>query len=436
MEVLHDYYQILGVPEDATQEQIKKAYRKLSVKFHPDKGGPTANEDKLKSVNEAYSAIGSPSKRKEFDRKWKAQQSGNGAGPSNPASPPKWTKAEEEAYVKFGGKPKARASSKRSAPKPPPKARTRPTGPPPPSGYQSQREPSPRERREQAEREARERQSAEARQKAAREQQEAAERIRAAEARERKEREAVEQKRKEAQERAEREARERQAAEVKRRERIRNRNTILVVLLLFIGLIVFTATYGNSSRPTSGEWAMEPTQAEKSHERATYEEPTPPSIVITEASGIGPFGSWELIGKINHRFGPAEAVQTEYDETGRKVVIQHRLISGADVTLYFVDSYGALKVAAYCTSSPLFQDENAFHVGQSLSRIRRFYNSQTLGGYEVRGYKDRHWEMVIINDALGFIGPRGSNKIRYIIGNGPWDVKELSHELTGDPNYC
>ncbi|MDF1537869.1 MAG: molecular chaperone DnaJ [Candidatus Thorarchaeota archaeon] len=64
-----DYYKTLGVSRGATQEEIKKAYRKLARELHPDRN-PTekASEERLKSVNEAYDIIGDPDKRAKYDR--------------------------------------------------------------------------------------------------------------------------------------------------------------------------------------------------------------------------------------------------------------------------------------------------------------------------------------------------------------------------------
>ena len=59
-----DYYVILGVPKGSSQEEIKKAYRELSKKHHPDKGG---KEDDFKEISEAYSIIGDEEKRKKYD---------------------------------------------------------------------------------------------------------------------------------------------------------------------------------------------------------------------------------------------------------------------------------------------------------------------------------------------------------------------------------
>ena len=63
--MLKDYYSILGVNKNANQDEIKKAYRKLSMKFHPDKNN--GDDTKFKEINEAYSTIGDDSKRREYD---------------------------------------------------------------------------------------------------------------------------------------------------------------------------------------------------------------------------------------------------------------------------------------------------------------------------------------------------------------------------------
>ncbi len=63
-----DYYKILGVSKTATQDEIKKAYRKLARKYHPDKNkGDKAAEEKFKEINEAYEVIGNPENRKKYD---------------------------------------------------------------------------------------------------------------------------------------------------------------------------------------------------------------------------------------------------------------------------------------------------------------------------------------------------------------------------------
>ncbi|MFH1145496.1 MAG: DnaJ domain-containing protein, partial [bacterium] len=61
-----DYYEILGVPRHASQEEIKKAFRKLAHQHHPDKhGGDSA---KFKEANEAYQTLGNTEKRKSYDQ--------------------------------------------------------------------------------------------------------------------------------------------------------------------------------------------------------------------------------------------------------------------------------------------------------------------------------------------------------------------------------
>lgn len=59
-----DYYQTLGVARNATDEEIKKAFRKLAMKHHPDRGG---DERKFKEINEAYDILGDPAKRQQYD---------------------------------------------------------------------------------------------------------------------------------------------------------------------------------------------------------------------------------------------------------------------------------------------------------------------------------------------------------------------------------
>lgn len=63
-----DYYKVLGVDKTADSADIKKAYRKLAMKYHPDKtSGDKAAEDKFKEANEAYAVLSDPEKRKQYD---------------------------------------------------------------------------------------------------------------------------------------------------------------------------------------------------------------------------------------------------------------------------------------------------------------------------------------------------------------------------------
>lgn len=74
---MKDYYQILGVSRGASQDEIKKAYRKLAHKHHPDKGG---DERKFKEINEAYQILSDKEKRNQYDRFDRVFE-GAGAGP-------------------------------------------------------------------------------------------------------------------------------------------------------------------------------------------------------------------------------------------------------------------------------------------------------------------------------------------------------------------
>jgi molecular chaperone DnaJ len=73
---MFDYYTILGINKNASQEDIKKAYRKLAHQHHPDKGG---DEKKFKEINEAYQILSNKEKREQYDRFGTAFE-GNGQG--------------------------------------------------------------------------------------------------------------------------------------------------------------------------------------------------------------------------------------------------------------------------------------------------------------------------------------------------------------------
>ncbi len=76
-----DYYKILGVTKDTPPEEIKKAYRKLARKYHPDLNpGDKVAEQKFKEINEAYEVLGDPKKKAEYDRFGSAQFRTGGPG--------------------------------------------------------------------------------------------------------------------------------------------------------------------------------------------------------------------------------------------------------------------------------------------------------------------------------------------------------------------
>jgi molecular chaperone DnaJ len=80
---MEDFYQILGVNQNATQDEIKKTYRKLAVEHHPDKGG---DENKFKQISQAYDTIGDENKRAQYDnqRRNPFANMGGGGGGFNP----------------------------------------------------------------------------------------------------------------------------------------------------------------------------------------------------------------------------------------------------------------------------------------------------------------------------------------------------------------
>ena len=63
-----DYYKILGIEKNATDQQIKNVYRRLAFKYHPDRNILNSEAvEKMKSVNEAYAVLSNPKKRSEYD---------------------------------------------------------------------------------------------------------------------------------------------------------------------------------------------------------------------------------------------------------------------------------------------------------------------------------------------------------------------------------
>ncbi len=64
---MKDYYAILGVPKNATQEEIKRAYKRLARKYHPDVNKSPEAEERFKEINEAYAVLSDPEKRRVYD---------------------------------------------------------------------------------------------------------------------------------------------------------------------------------------------------------------------------------------------------------------------------------------------------------------------------------------------------------------------------------
>jgi molecular chaperone DnaJ len=68
MVIKHDYYELLGVPRNASGGEIKQAFRRLALQYHPDRNKDPGAEEKFKEINEAYQVLSDPEKRSSYDR--------------------------------------------------------------------------------------------------------------------------------------------------------------------------------------------------------------------------------------------------------------------------------------------------------------------------------------------------------------------------------
>jgi curved DNA-binding protein len=104
-----DYYQILGVPRDATADDIKKAFRKLARKYHPDVSKEADAEARMKELNEANAVLSDPEKRAAYDQLGRGYQPGQEFRP-----PPDWDAGFE--FSGRGFRPAKRPISRISSP--------------------------------------------------------------------------------------------------------------------------------------------------------------------------------------------------------------------------------------------------------------------------------------------------------------------------------
>ena len=122
MQPEHDYYKTLGVNPDATQEEIRKAYRKLAKKYHPDANpGNEKAEQVFRAIATAYAVLGDETKKAEYDRERSGVQPDRGQrGPkgtstkyraSRPMTPEDFFRAGSAFEKYFGFDPKSASGS-------------------------------------------------------------------------------------------------------------------------------------------------------------------------------------------------------------------------------------------------------------------------------------------------------------------------------------
>lgn len=88
-----DYYKILGVERNADQESIKKAFRRMAAKYHPDRNQDKGAEERFKEINEANEVLSDPTKRARYDQlgsEWRAGQ--------NFKPPPNWNNSNSPQF--------------------------------------------------------------------------------------------------------------------------------------------------------------------------------------------------------------------------------------------------------------------------------------------------------------------------------------------------
>ena len=87
---MKDYYEVLGVSKTASAAEIKSAYRKLALKWHPDRNKSSESEEKFKQINQAYQVLSDPKKKELYDQVGHGaytQRGGGGGGYSSQQGP-------------------------------------------------------------------------------------------------------------------------------------------------------------------------------------------------------------------------------------------------------------------------------------------------------------------------------------------------------------
>src|SRR6476619_974757 len=106
-----DFYQVLGVERNASDADIKRAFRKLAQQWHPDVNTDPAAQGRFKEINEAYQVLSDPQRRQTYDMFGRAGLGGEGARPPAPT----FATTSGSLSMRLCGPPRRRSSSRSSA---------------------------------------------------------------------------------------------------------------------------------------------------------------------------------------------------------------------------------------------------------------------------------------------------------------------------------